>query len=633
MNDAFTLGVIGHVDHGKTALVRALTGIETDRLKEERERGLSIVLGFAFIDTPHGVVDLIDVPGHENFVRAMVGGATALDGIILCVAANEGVMPQTREHFNIARLLGVTRGFAVLTKTDLVDPEELELARDDLDEFLADTVLAGAPVIEVSAQTGAGIEAVRHAIETLTQMPIERDWRGRFFLPLDRAFTIRGFGQVVTGTLRGGNLSVGDTVEIVPGRKRSTVRALQNHNRPIEAAKPGQRVAVNLRHVDRDEVRRGDVLVPPGSLAPTTRLDAELHLLGDAPGPVRNGTVVRLLTGTTEAMARLRLLDRRVIEPGETAMTQFNLDREIATQASEHYLIRNYSPVFTIGGGRILEIHPERHRRFDPAVTARLATVATGEVDLIVRQLLNQSGAHGIRLDELAEDLSLSRDEIRKSIDENEAVGITDDRWVVREAYDALLSQILLHIASFHERNPFKTGIDLGSLITEMTAASSPDVTRHAATRLVNDEKLRNDNEILRIAGYDPFASIGDRERRYAADVERAFLHSGIEWLSPQVVAGSDDAKRAALQLLIETGRLVRLRTVDRTSEMIVHAEVIATARQAIERHFPSPQSFALKDIRDLLGSTRKHIVPLMEHMDATGVTVRYGDMRRLRGS
>jgi selenocysteine-specific elongation factor len=494
-------------------------------------------------------------------------------------------------------------------------------------------MLGGAPVIEVSAHTGAGIESVRSAVEALAQMPIERDVSGRFFLPLDRTFTMRGFGQVVTGTLRGGELSVGDAVEIVPGKKRATVRALQNHNRPVEAAKPGQRVAVNLRHVDRDEVKRGDVLVPPGSLAPTTRLNAELHLLGDAPGPVRNGTVFRLLTGTTEAMATLRLLDRRVIEPGETAMAQFNLDREIATRASEHYLIRNYSPVFTIGGGRILEINPERHRRFDPAVTARLETVATGKVELIVRQLLDQSGAHGIRLDELAEVLSLDRDAIRKGIGEHAVVGITEDRWVVREAYDRLLSGILLHIQAFHERNPFKNGIDLGSLTNEMSSTANPEVMRHAVARLVNDKKLCNDNEILRIAGYDPFMSIGERERKHAADVERAFLQSGIEWLSPQAVVGSDDAKRAAFRLLIETGRLVRLRTLDRTSEMIIHAEVVAMARQAIERSFPSPQSFALKDIRDLLGSTRKHIVPLMEHMDATGVTVRYGDMRRLRGS
>ena len=271
MKHALTLGVVGHVDHGKTALVRALTGAETDRLKEERERGLSIVLGFAFLETSHGVVDLIDVPGHEDFIRAMIAGATALDGVVLCVAANEGVMPQTVEHLNIARLLGLTRGFCVLTKTDLVSADELALARADLAEIVSGTFLEPAPVVETSTVSGTGVDAVREAVATLAATPVARELRTGFFLPLDRAFTLKGFGLVVTGTLRGAALRVGADVELLPARRRATVRGLQNHGRPIEVAEPGQRVAVNLRQLGKDDVEHGGVLASPDSLTPTQR--------------------------------------------------------------------------------------------------------------------------------------------------------------------------------------------------------------------------------------------------------------------------------------------------------------------------------------------------------------------------
>lgn len=312
-------------------------------------------------------------------------------------------------------------------------------------------------------------------------------------------------------------------------------------------------------------------------------------------------------------------------------MAQLNLDREIATQASEHYLIRNYSPTYTLGGGRILEINAGRHRRFDKAVTDRLETVATGNVGLIIRQLLDQSGAHGIGLDELAIDLGLDRAEIEQVLSEIDAVSVTGNRWVSRSAYEAVLRDVLATVQSFHDRAPLKSGIDLGSLNHELTARADPAVVKYAVTRLIDDAKLQNVNEILSLAGYDPFAAMGDGDRRLTAVIEQAFLKSGIEWLSPQAVVGSDSAKRAAFDLLLGAGRLVRLKTSDRHAEMFVHARGLATAKQAIESAFPLPGSFALKDVRDLLGSTRKHIVPLMEHLDATGFTVRHGDTRRLR--
>jgi selenocysteine-specific elongation factor len=320
-----------------------------------------------------------------------------------------------------------------------------------------------------------------------------------------------------------------------------------------------------------------------------------------------------------------------VIAPGEAAMAQFTLDREIATQASERFLIRSFSPVQTIGGGRILTVNASRHRRFDQAVTERLETMATGNVGLIVPELLDQAGAHGMDVDQLAAELSVSTDEVEKAIAAVKALRISENRWVSASAFESLSNEIVATITTFHRQQPFRNGIDLGSLTGQLESGASPEVTRYAVKHLVDTNKLRNVNEVLSIAGYDPFANLGEHERKLAAKIEQLLLRSGIEWLSPEEVAGSDAAKRAVFQLLLETGRLVRLRTLDRTSEMIVHATAVANARHAIAEAYPVPQSFALKDIRDLLGSTRKYIVPFMEHLDATGATVRHGDLRRLR--
>lgn len=631
MSNTVTLGVVGHVDHGKTALVRALTGIETDRLREERERGLSIVLGFAYLENDRGIVDLIDVPGHEDFIRAMISGATSLDGIVLCVAANESVMPQTVEHFNIARLLGVERGIVVITKTDLVDDEMLTLVRAELEEFVQGTFLEGAPVLEASARTGEGVDAVRDRLLGLAEAPIEREPGDKFFLPLDRVFTMRGFGLVGTGTLRGAELSVGEDVEILPAGQKATVRALQNHNQSVERIGPGQRVAVNLRHVSRADVRRGDVLATPGTLAPTRRVDVHLSLLDDAPNPIKNGAIVRFLTGTIEAIAKLRLLDRRVLEPGDSVMAQLDLDRDIATRASEHFLVRTYSPMHTIGGGRVLDANAQRHRRFDQAVTERLATVATGDADLVLAQRLEEAGVRGVNLADLAAELGAETEALSGAAAHAHALKIDDEFVVDRGAYEAALSSIVAAIERFHDSHPFISGIDAGSLANDLDPQPGREVLRHALRDLVEHGKVSAAQEVYSLSSYDPFARLSDRERRLVRQIEETFLSSGIEPPSPNAVVGADRVGQGVYRLLLESGRLVRLKTYDRKSELVLHASVLEHAKQAIAREFPYPAAFALKDIRDLLGSTRKYVVPLMEHLDASGATVRSGDLRRLR--
>jgi selenocysteine-specific elongation factor len=628
---ALTLGVVGHVDHGKSALVRALTGMTTDRLKEERDRGLSIVLGFAFLETPHGVVDLIDVPGHEDFIRAMIAGATALDGIVLCVAANEGVMPQTAEHLNIARLLGVERGFSVLTKADAVTPEELQLAREDLDELVRGTFLEKAPVIEASTVSGAGIDAVRASIAELASAPVRRPPRERFFLPIDRAFTLHGFGLVVTGTLRDGPLRVGDEVELLPAHRRTTVRALQNHGRPIEAADPGQRVAVNLRQLSQDDVEHGAVLATPGSLTPTQRLDVELQLQGDAPRALKNGSAVRFLTGTTEANARLRLLDRRELSPGERALAQLTLDREIATPPNERFLVRSPSPARTIGGGRILDVNPPRHRRFDAGVTARLATAASGNLEQILAQRLEQGGPAGVALAALATELGVETAAFADALARLPILTVTADRVVATSAYEALLAGIVAALERFHREQPFKKGLAIATLAHELPPALPVEVLQHAVRVLAEQKKVLNAHEVLSLPGHDPFATLSERERRTATDLERVFRDARLDPPAAPTAVGADRTRQSVYKLLLETGRLVRLRTVDRNAQLVMHADVVDEARATLRRQFPYPQPFLVKDVRDLLHATRKTVVPLLEHFDAIGATVRSGDQRRLR--
>jgi len=628
---ALTLGVVGHVDHGKSALVRALTGAETDRLKEERERGLSIVLGFAFLETPQGVVDLIDVPGHEDFIRAMIAGATALDGIVLCVAANEGVMPQTVEHLNIAQLVGVTRGLCVLTKTDLVSADELGRARADLAELVSGTFLAHAPVIETSTVSNAGLDTVRAAVATLAATPVAREARTGFFLPLDRAFALKGFGLVVTGTLRGAPLRVGDDVELLPARQRTTVRALQNHGRSIAAAEPGQRVAVNLRQLNRNDVDHGSVLASPEWLTPTLAIDVELRLLADAPRALRNGSVLRCLTGTTEANARLRLLDRRELLPGDIALAQLALDREIATPPNERFLLRSPSPPRTVGGGRILDVNPPRHRRFDASVTAQLESTASGDLARILTQRLEQAGATGVPLAALAAELSVAAVAMDAAVARLPAIPITTDLVVATSTYEALLADILAALERFHREQPFKKGLDASKLAHELPSEPGAEVLRYAVRLLIAQQKLHRSHEVLSLAGHDPFATLGDRERRAVAEIEHAFLAASLDPPAPPTVIGADRLRQNVYRLLLETGRLVRLRTVDRDAQLVMHADVVDAARATLAGEFPHPRPFLVKDVRDLLHATRKTVVPLLEHFDAIGATVRRGDQRRLR--
>ncbi|HWR97596.1 MAG TPA: selenocysteine-specific translation elongation factor, partial [Candidatus Methanoperedens sp.] len=371
------IGTAGHIDHGKTTLVRALTGIDTDRLKEEKERGITIELGFAHLDLP-GLppAGIVDVPGHEKFVHHMVAGAAGIDLVLLVVAADEGIMPQTREHLDICRLLGVTQGIVVLTKADLVEAEWLALVSQDVTAYLAGSFLEGAPLVPVSSTTGRGIPELRAAIAARLATVPPRAASGLPRLPIDRVFTMKGFGTVVTGTLVAGRLDVGDAVEVLPARVESRIRGIQVYGAAVESARAGQRTAINLPGVEKAAIERGNVLTRPGLLEPSYLMDARLSYLRSASRPLANRTRVRLHLGTSEILARVILLGRAELAPGEEAMVQLRLEAPGVALPRDRFVIRGYSPVVTLGGGELVDTRPAKHRQFSPAAFEHVATLA-----------------------------------------------------------------------------------------------------------------------------------------------------------------------------------------------------------------------------------------------------------------
>src|SRR5918999_1795344 len=379
------MGTAGHIDHGKTQLIKTLTGIDTDRLKEEKERGITIDLGFAHLrfadDTEVGV---IDVPGHERFVRNMLAGVGGIDLVMLVIAADEGVMPQTREHLAICQLLRIKDGLVALTKTDLVDEDWLELVSEDTREFLKGTFLEGKPIVPVSAKTGQGIDDLRRGLQTLVARVPPKQLEGKFRLPVDRVFTIRGFGTVVTGTLFSGTIRVEDRIEIYPKGIEAKIRGIQVHNASVAEAVAGQRTAINLQGIDKVELGRGDVLGHPGEFASTFMLDAVLQHLADAPRPLRHRARVRLHLGTSEIMGRVMLLDRDELAPGEEAYVQFRLESPAVALPRDRYVIRSYSPVQTIGGGILLEVQPRKHRRYEEGLANHFRLLAESSAEEVV---------------------------------------------------------------------------------------------------------------------------------------------------------------------------------------------------------------------------------------------------------
>ena len=615
----FVLGTAGHVDHGKSALIQALTGIDPDRLREEKERGMTIDLGFAWLKLPGGrEVGIVDVPGHEHFIKNMLAGVGGIDLALLIVAANEGVMPQTREHLAILDLYGIKKGIVVVTKKDLVDDEWLQLVKMDIEELIAPTALAGSPMIAVSAITKEGLPELLAAIDRMLDAMQPKKDTGRPRLPVDRVFTIAGSGTVVTGTLIDGSLHAGQEVEIVPAGLKSRLRGLQTHKTHIDTAAPGSRVAANLVGIATSQLKRGDVLTNPGWLNPSTMLNVRLKLLPYLRHPLKHNTTVSFHSGTAEAMAKVRLLEKEDLKPGETSWAQLLLDEPVAIVRGDRFVIR--SPQDTLGGGEIVETRTTRYKRYRATIIQSLESKEKGTAQEILIATLEKNQPQG--LDALVRNSGLSPAETKPAIEslfqgqQIVAVGAGEHRFLFSAAGWKNLSERARAIAQdYHRKFPTREGMprgELGNKLQLAAAASAP-----VLSRLFEEGTLKEEGAFVRLPSHQIQLN---REQQTKID---AFLKALTQ--NPYAPPGDIMPEPELLNLLIKQRRVVKV------SESVVFA---ASAYDEMVRkvvsHIKAKGKITLAETRDMLGTSRKYAQALLEHLDQEKITRRVGDERVL---
>ena len=630
------LGTAGHIDHGKTSLIRAVTGIDTDRLKEEKERGITIELGFASLDLPSGQhVGIVDVPGHEKFVKNMVAGATGIDIVALVIAADEGVMPQTREHMEICTLLGIRHGFVVLTKIDMVDEEWLELAREDVVDFTRGTFLEDQPVVPVSSVTGEGIEAFAQTLDAQCTAIPERKTSGLFRLPVDRVFTMRGFGTVITGSLVSGAIEVGENVELYPADIRSKVRGLQVHGAGVEKALAGQRTAVNFQGLDKDEVERGYVLARPGTLKPSYMVDIAFSYLESCTKPLKNRTRVRFHTGTSEIMGNIILFDRETIDPGQKTVAQVRLDTPVVLVKDDRYVIRSYSPVRTIGGGRVLNPVPPKHKRFRTEVIESLGRYKEMAPEEIIAFHAHQSGFRGTRFSDLRLVTNLPDKKLEGTVNallSNRQL-ITVDRearlYIHAEAYANLRHLVLDQLGNYHKTNPLKAGMPSEELKSKFPLRINAKLPIQVMNQMVKSEELVLEDNLARLTGHQ--VSLGIDQAELKQKIQDTYVKGGITPPYFKEVCqqlGTDPrAAQEILRLMVEDDLLVKVK-----EDLYFHRPAIEDLKARLVAFLKENGTITTPQFKDMTGASRKYVIPLAEFFDATRVTIRVGDNRQLRG-
>ncbi len=620
-----SLGVVGHVDHGKTALVRALTGMETDRLPEEQRRGISIALGFAHARFGDAEVDFIDMPGHERFVRTMISGATGIDAVLLVVAANEGVKPQTVEHLEIAGLLGLDQVLPVIAKADLVTPDQAQACAEAVLALARASGLRPEPPCIVSATTRKGLDALGEAIRRLVDTVRIPAVDGFPWLPIDRAFSIAGRGTVVTGTLRRGGIDETDALVLAPGGAEVRVRGLQVHGGAVSAAAPGQRVAVNLRALEPSQAPRGAALTAPGLLTAGRWLTLELRALSSAP-PLKTGARLALLFGAAEVGARLRLLDREVLLPGDTALAQLETAEPVALPGRERVVLRIPSPAATVAGGRVLDPAARRLRRGDAEMLQRLRTLASANPEEVVRSTLAEAAAQGAPLSRLASLAGLSPARVAEQLQAQGAHRLAGDLMLDRAAFSALANAVLSTLQAQAESQP--NGLARRRLAALLPQASAGCLDG-AVAALATAGRLRVEGGSVRLA---------PRRADAAAEVHRDAAVAGAlaarlqtAGLAPPDLAEltATPAARRALQQVLKDG--LATRTVDQVHkrEVVFHRDAIGDARRRLAPHL-APPGLTVGEAGAVLGMTRKFSVPLLEYLDTTRFTRRMGDRRVL---
>jgi len=629
------VGTAGHIDHGKTELIKALTGVDTDRLKEEKERGITIDIGFASLELDEGLrVGFVDVPGHERFIKNMLAGAGGIDMVLMVVAANESVMPQTREHFDICRLLRVKKGLVAITKSDLVEEEIRKLVKLEVDELLKGSFMEDAPIVVVSSRTGEGLKELVAELRRLAREVEAKDTRGVFRLPVDRSFVMKGFGTVVTGSLLSGEIGVEETVEVLPSRLKARVRGLQVFNKAVRRAFAGQRTAINLQGVSTAKVIRGDILTLPELFQPSYMFDAQLTLLPTFPRPLLHLTRVRFHLGTAEIICRIHLLEGDKLLPGEGALVQLRLEKPTFALPGDRFIIRSYSPITTIGGGLIIDNLPLKHkkrglqrilgalrtltgldpRRTIPIFATEKGSAGMGEKDIVRRTGLKPGKVKGIVADMEQEGLI--------HIVAREPLLIISPE-VVRELSESIISLL----KGFHRAHPLKKGMPKKELQEKLLRRASFSVFKMVMDNMLAEKRVRLEKEVVSLAEHR--ITLSAAEKKVKEELESLYRKAGLTPLSweeaYQKLTGVPSLKSKVFHYLLDEGILVRV-----TKDLIFHHQSLEELKRRVYQMGTRSDRFAVGEFKEWFKITRKFAIPLLEYLDRENVTRRVGDEREI---
>jgi selenocysteine-specific elongation factor len=626
----FIIGTAGHIDHGKTTLVRAMTGIDTDRLKEEKKRGISIELGFAPFTLPSGQkAAIVDMPGHERFIRHMLAGAFGIDIVLLTIAADEGVMPQTREHMDIIELLGVNKGIVVITKKDLVDEEWLMLMEEEVQEYIDTTILKDAAVIAVSAVTREGIPELMALIEKLASEVEEKPVWGQARLPIDRVFTVSGFGTVVTGTLWSGQLRIGDILELMPVQKPVRVRTIQVHNEKVDTAYAGQRVAVNLQGVELADIKRGYLLATAGYLSPSYRVDARLHLLSSSKRTLKNWNRVRFHLGTDETLGRVVLLDRDELQAGDEAYAQIVMEKPVVACKGDRFVIRYYSPVNTIGGGIIIDGNAPKQKRFREDVLDELVIKEEGSLYDVVLHELESHPEEFISVSELSKRTGSGQEQIKQElqqlVDDEKIIKIKDQVYISTYGVQVINARIVETLAQYHRQYPMRSGYPREDMRSRFFKQLNPKDFNLIIKQLEEQGSLSSRHNQLMLPQHMP--QPGGRDRETIAQItkimeEQMFTPPGLEEL--MAVSGRSEQEFGEIMAyMIDAGILVKI-----NQDTVFSNQAIEEGKKRLLAYFEQEPELSLATARDILNTTRKYALPLIEYYDRIRFTHRVGDIR-----
>ena len=627
------IGTAGHVDHGKTLLIKALTGIDTDRLVEEKKRGITIELGFAHLDWPDGTqAGIVDVPGHEKFIKNMLAGAGGIDLAMLVIAADDGVMPQTVEHLDILTLLGIQDGLIVITKADTVDPDWLELMQEEISEKVKGTFLEGKPIATVSAYTGQGIPELKEMLRVLVQKAEEKSLRIPFRLPIDRVFSVDGFGTVVTGTLIEGAINEGDPAQLVPSGVQTRIRNLQVHGKNVQTAYAGQRVAINLAGLKKEDIQRGDVVAKPGSVRVSRMLDVRLQNLKDSGRIIKNDSQVHLFHGTAELLAKVVLFGQEELNPGQSCYAQLRLTEPLASKNGDRFVIRFFSPLETIGGGVILDDQPRRHKRSDNSIQKVLQIKESGSRDDLTIQLLREFGTKLPTATQLMAKLQREEADIAQELNElcslGHAVQPLPGRYAAAATIDKVWKDCEEILLFYHKQNPLHAGIKAPELRQKLFKGMDQPSADALLSVLHQEGKVRKITD--RYALSDFTITLTKRQRNIREKLVKTYLSAGIETpITDHVMNQFTTNERVdadqVLESLISSGELVHL-----TPQVCLHKNTYAAIVEAAKAHFETNDSLTLAQLRDLLNTSRKYSQAIIEYFDKIHITKKDGDIHYL---